>query len=112
MNKKRFFIVSLVLVLISPLFAKPSWCKYAHTYVEKKICRNKKLIDLDYEESAIYTRIRDFLKYEDKKLYKLLLKDEEKWVRERDTDCYNMSDRCIEIKYREGIRELYSLVRD
>jgi uncharacterized protein len=89
-----------------PVFAKPSWCKYAHTDVEKRICKDRKLIDLDYEENAIYTRIKDFLEKNNKKLYKELLKNEKEWVIERDTDCYHRDNRCIEQKYKDRIGRL------
>ncbi len=108
--RKILLILSMV-VFIPSLSAKPSWCKDAHTYVEKKICQNRDLIDLDYEESAIYIRIREFLKENDKKLYEMFLKDEEAWVRERDTDCYKMPNSCIKNKYQERIDYLHSIIR-
>jgi uncharacterized protein len=107
---KRASIIFTVFILTMPIFAKPSWCKNAHTSVEKRICKNRALIDLDYEENAIYTRIRDYLKKNNRKLYKMLLKDEEEWVRARDTNCYGKSDSCIAQEYQDRIKYLYSLV--
>ena len=108
---KKALIIFTVLILANPTFARPSWCRNAHTSVEKRICHNRYLIDLDYELADVYYRIAHFLKRVDRSLYRKFVQNEKEWIRERNTDCYGMPDSCIERKYHQRIELLYSFLR-
>jgi uncharacterized protein len=104
-------IVATLALFTVVVSAKPSWCRYAHTYVEKKICRTPHLIDLDYELTNVYKRVKSILR-DDRTLRKELIRSERDWVIERDTDCYHRSSRCIARKYRQRINYLYRYLDD
>ncbi len=73
---KKTLLVLSILAITSMLFAKPVWCRNAHTYVEKRICNSRSLIDLDYELSDIYNRLKSMLKRYDYSKYRSLIEDE------------------------------------
>jgi uncharacterized protein len=108
---KKTFIIFTILTLITPIFARPSWCRNAHTYVEKRICHNRYLMDLDYELADVYYTLRDILKRIDRSLYREFIQNEKDWIRDRNTACYGMPDSCIERKYQERIDDLHYLLR-
>jgi uncharacterized protein len=108
---KRASIIFTVFILTMPIFARPSWCRSAHTYVEKRICHNRYLMELDYELADVYYTLRDILKRADRSLYREFVQNERDWIRERNTDCYGMPDSCIERKYQERIEALHYLLR-
>ena len=108
---KKTILAFIILGFTSSLFARPSWCRNAHTYVEKRICHSRYLSDLDYELNDIYHRVKDILREEDRYLYRRLIRSERRWIRNRNADCYRRSNRCIARKYRRRIRYLHRYFR-
>lgn len=78
-------------------------CKYAKSYVEKKICANKELSDLDNLLSYTYKNTMSKLDYKQKKI---LQKDELSWIKVRDITCEYAHVSCIENAYKNRIRFL------
>ena len=62
MKKTILTLIILGLGFEGSLIAKPAWCKNAHTYVEKRICKSQKLMNLDEEENTLYKRIKKYIK--------------------------------------------------
>jgi uncharacterized protein len=109
MRVTKTIVASLVLFTMA-ISAKPSWCRYAHTYVEIRICSNRNLINLDYELNGVYNRVARILKRYDYSRYRWLKRSENRWIKSRDEDCYDMPNSCIVRKYESRIDYLYSIL--
>ncbi len=65
-----------------------------------------------FELSNVYNRLADIYRRYDYPSYRWLVRSEKRWIRERNTDCYDMSNRCIRRKYNQRIDYLYRLLKD
>jgi len=83
---------------------KPSWCKYAKSYVENKICSNKQLSDLDDKLVEAFNKALITVNNPDK-----LEEKEKEWVKRRDIECNQKGISCIRNKYIKRIRYLNNL---
>jgi len=84
---------------------QPSWCKYAKTYVENKICSNERLWELDEKLVKIFNLALMEVDNASE------LKNSEKiWVQERDLECNSKSIECIINKYNQRIAFLKNLI--
>ena len=85
--------------------ANPSFnCAKASSSVEKLICNDAELADLDRSLSSLYSRVLENVSAADKKLLKA---EQQGWVKGRD-DCWKSDDMrgCVQREYRYRIDEL------
>ena len=85
--------------------SKPSWCKWAKAYVEKRICLNKNLSKLDIKLTNLFKKALKNTSNPQK-----LKKSESKWVINRNKNCDFKSDKCIEKAYNNRINYLNSIL--
>jgi uncharacterized protein YecT (DUF1311 family) len=77
---------------------RPSWCPNARTYVEKHICRNPKMYEL---EAALLESLRHAKKGKSKSAQKAITRSQRSWIKERERACKRQGDGCI-IRYFEN----------
>ena len=101
-------VVFVCVVILSTFnFAKPPWCSANRlSKVEKSICADYKLSQLDDRLNQLYNRLNTNLPKEQKNLLK---KTEDNWLRKRNKVCRLGSVKCIEKQYKHRI---YVLEKD
>jgi len=89
------FLILIVLISTS-IVARPSWCDKAISNVEKRICNNENLYNLEDEITQIYNILKNQV-FDEKK--KKLIKAQRKWIKSRNNNCKNKKDNCIKRYY-------------
>ena len=98
--------LGILLILLSALVyagSKPSWCSNARLYVEKRICIDPELLNLENELLSIYRFTWDGLSESQQEI---LRHDQRRWIKTRNKTCDGKSDLCIKKFYVRRIEEL------
>jgi len=98
--------LGILLILLSILIQannKPSWCNHARLYVEKRICIDPELMNLESELLSAYRFTRDRLS---KNQQKILRHNQSRWIKTRNKTCDGKSNLCIKKFYVRRIEEL------
>jgi uncharacterized protein YecT (DUF1311 family) len=85
----------------------PSYdCAKASTAIERRICSDWELSELDFDLSRLYLRIRDG--FINAIAHEQLISMQRDWLKTRDTECTKAADlrSCLLTKYRERTQEL------
>lgn len=83
---------------------KPSYnCKYARSYVEKRVCANSELAKLD---NKLAKKQADKLSKVSSKTKREIERTKIKWIKKRDFICEDEEDSCIAKMYNKRIKEL------
>lgn len=90
----KIFLLVLVNIPVILLSATPSFnCDYAKAYVEKRMCSNNILANLDNQLAYEYDKVIKALPLSKADILK---EEESKWVRTRNRACDRKNDSCIE----------------
>lgn len=94
-----------LLLLLSTIQAieKPSWCSGTKLYVEKRICINPTLFNLEDKLLQAYRNARDSRNNSQQIRLK---KEQRAWIKKRNRNCDGRADSCIMGYYDNRIKDL------
>jgi len=101
-------ILLILLLIVSGAYAVSFDCNKASTKIEKRICENNKLSNLDTKLAGQYELLTGI--QNDKVKVDKLKSEQRKWLEDRNSKCtlssYSLTDSCLAKKYISRIKEL------
>jgi len=105
-------LVLLSHAFINPAYARPIDCRKAEAGIERAICANPELLDVDFRLSSVYHSVLRSVSGRQSILGKRIVKSQRLWKAQRNFAwqnrkgrCYR-DDECLVLMYEERIAEL------
>lgn len=103
--KYHQFLLTFLSIFSIYSYAASFDCSKASTKIEKTICSNNQLSTLDNELSKYFINLKSQLDHKD---FKILLREQRKWIKDRNRTCENRRgmERCLTSTYENRINTL------